>query len=140
MTIETILDNIDEILEKSWGVPLSGGKCVVDAEKVRDLIDEVRLFESARGVANRPVQPVEPVIRLEPIHTGKMPPQLALLSGTSAQIEEMAVEGSLTGNKEMIYQAICFDPLTASVCSLREIRSMVDEMFEANKEWLTQFK
>ena len=43
MTIETILDNIDEILEKSWGVPLSGGKCVVDAEKIRDLIDEVRL-------------------------------------------------------------------------------------------------
>ena len=43
MTIETILDTIDEILEKSWGVPLSGGKCVVDAEKIRDLIDEVRL-------------------------------------------------------------------------------------------------
>lgn len=43
MTIETILDNIDEMLEKSWGVPLSGGKCVVDAEKIRDLIDEVRL-------------------------------------------------------------------------------------------------
>ena len=29
---------------------------------------------------------------LEPIHVGKMPPQLALLSGTSAQIEEMVVE------------------------------------------------
>ena len=43
MTIETILDTIDEMLEKSWGVPLSGGKCVVDAEKIRDLIDEVRL-------------------------------------------------------------------------------------------------
>ena len=43
MTIETILDNIDEMLEKAWGVPLSGGKCVVDAEKIRDLIDEVRL-------------------------------------------------------------------------------------------------
>lgn len=43
MTIETILDTIDEMLEKSWSVPLSGGKCVVDAEKIRDLIDEVRL-------------------------------------------------------------------------------------------------
>jgi len=77
---------------------------------------------------------------LEPIHTGKMPPQLALLSGTSAQIEELAVEGSLAGDKEMIYQAICYDPLTSAVCSLREIRSMVDEMFEANKDWLPQFK
>lgn len=77
---------------------------------------------------------------LEPIHVGKLPPQCALLTGTSAQIEEMVVEGSLSGDREMIYQAICFDPLTAAVLGLREIRAMVDEMFEANKEWLTQFK
>ena len=77
---------------------------------------------------------------LEPIAVGNMPPQLALLSGTSAQIEELAVAGSLAGDKEMIYQAICYDPLTAAVCSLREIRSMVDEMFKANKAWLPQFK
>ncbi len=77
---------------------------------------------------------------LEPIHVGKMPPQLALLSGTSAQIEELAVAGSLAGDREMIYQAICYDPLTASVLSLREIRDMVDEMFKANEDWLPQFK
>lgn len=76
---------------------------------------------------------------LEPIHVGAMPPQLAILSGTSAQIEEMAVAGSLAGDRDLIYQAICYDPLTAAVCSLREIRSMVDEMFEINKDWLPQF-
>ena len=77
---------------------------------------------------------------LEPIHVGKMPPQLAILSGTSAQIEEMAVQASLTGDRELVYQAICYDPLTAAVCSLREIRSMVDEMFAINEPFLTQFK
>ena len=77
---------------------------------------------------------------LEAMHVGKLPPQLALLSGTSAQIEELAVEGSLAGDRDMIYQAICYDPLTAAVCSLREIRSMVDEMFEVNRDWLPQFK
>ena len=76
---------------------------------------------------------------LEPIATGKLPPQLALLSGTSAQIEELAVEGSLMGDKEMIYQAICYDPLTSAVCSLKEIRDMVNEMFEVNKDWMPQF-
>ena len=40
----------------------------------------------------------------------------------------------------MIYQAICYDPLTASVLSLREIRDMVDEMFRQNEDWLPQFK
>ena len=76
---------------------------------------------------------------LEPIHVGAMPPQCAILSGTNAQIEEMAVEASRTGNKDLVYQAICYDPLTSAVCSLREIRSMVDEMFAANKGYLPQF-
>ena len=76
---------------------------------------------------------------LEPIAVGHMPAQLALLSGTSAQIEEMVVEASLTGDKEMVYRAICYDPLTAAVCSLREIRDMVNEMFEQNRDWLPQF-
>ena len=77
---------------------------------------------------------------LEPIHVGKMPAQCALLSGTSAQIEEMVVEGSFAGDREMIYQAVCYDPLTSAVLSLREIRDMVDEMFKQNEDWLPQFK
>ncbi len=76
---------------------------------------------------------------LEAIHVGKLPAQLALLSGTSAQIEELVVEGSLAGDKEMIYQAVCYDPLTAAVLSLREIRDMVDEMFKQHEPYLTQF-
>lgn len=78
--------------------------------------------------------------RLEPMHVGALPPQLALLAGASAQIEEMAVEASIAGDREMVYRAICFDPLTSAVCSLREIRSMVDEMFKANEDYLPQFK
>ncbi len=77
---------------------------------------------------------------LEPIHVGAMPAQCALLSGISAQIEELAVNGSLAGDKEMIYQAICFDPLTSAVLSLKEIRDMVDEMFKQNEDYLPQFR
>lgn len=43
MNIEEILDMLDELLDRAWAVPLTGGRCVVDAEKVRDLIDDVRL-------------------------------------------------------------------------------------------------
>ncbi len=41
--IDVILNNLDELLENSWSLPLSGGRCVVDADKVRDLIDDIRL-------------------------------------------------------------------------------------------------
>ena len=43
MNIDDILDQMDEMLDKAWNLPLTGGRCVVDAEKVRDLIDDIRL-------------------------------------------------------------------------------------------------
>ena len=43
MNISEILDTINDMLDKAWGLPLSGGKCVVDVERLRDLIGDVRL-------------------------------------------------------------------------------------------------
>ncbi|MGC8668986.1 MAG: alpha-galactosidase [Chthonomonadales bacterium] len=77
---------------------------------------------------------------LDPIHVGKLPPQCAALVNISANNEEMAVEGALTGDARMVFHSICYDPLTSAVCSLEEIRSMVKEMFEVNREYLPQFK
>jgi len=58
-----------------------------------------------------------------------------MLTGLSAQIEELAVDGIMTGDKDKIRRAIYMDPLTSAVCSLEEIKSMVNEMFEANAEY-----
>lgn len=41
MSVEDLLDEIDEVLDKAWGLP--GGKSVVDAEKLRVVIDDIRL-------------------------------------------------------------------------------------------------
>ncbi len=77
---------------------------------------------------------------LDPIHVGPLPEQLAILNNINAQCEELAVEAALTGDPRKVFHAICFDPLTSAVLSLAEIKSMVDEMFQVNKEWLPQFK
>lgn len=62
------------------------------------------------------------------------------INHTNVIIEEMAVEAALTGNPRMVYQAICHDPLTAVVLSLAEIKQMVNQVFEQNKDYLPQFK
>jgi alpha-galactosidase len=77
---------------------------------------------------------------LNSIHVGALPPQLAALVNTSVAIEEMAVEAALTGDPEMVYHAICYDPLTAAVLSLAEIRDLVKAMLKKNKAHLPQFK
>lgn len=43
MNVEEILDLLEELLDRAWNLPLSGGKCVVDAEKVHDLVEDIRL-------------------------------------------------------------------------------------------------
>jgi alpha-galactosidase len=76
----------------------------------------------------------------EPVHVGALPPQCAPLTNLTAQIEEMAVEGALTGDPRLIFQAIAYDPLTSAVLSLAEIKQMVNQMFEQNKAYLPYFK
>jgi alpha-galactosidase len=76
---------------------------------------------------------------LKPIHVGPLPPQLAILNNVNAQCEELVVEGALEGDREKITQACLFDPLTASLLSLAEIKEMVDKMFEAEEKWLGAF-
>ena len=42
MNINELLDTIEDTLEESAGMPLSGGKRIVDVEQIRDYLDEVR--------------------------------------------------------------------------------------------------
>ena len=77
---------------------------------------------------------------LQPMHVGSIPDAVLPLMSLSSQIEEMAVKASFTGDADLVYQAICYDPLASSVLDLREIRAMVDELFAFSKPYLPQFK
>ena len=54
--------------------------------------------------------------------------------------KSIPVEACLTGDPHLVFQAICYDPLTASVLSLAEIKTMVNEMLAQNREYLTTFE
>ena len=75
-----------------------------------------------------------------PLHIGALPPECALLTALSCGIEEMAITAALTGDPVMVYQAICHDPLTASVLSLAEIRQMTNDLFSQHQDFLPTFK
>jgi len=49
------------------------------------------------------------------------------------------VEAALTGNREAVFHAVMLDPLTAAVCTLDQIRNLVDEMLNAQSQWLPKF-
>ena len=43
MNIDELLNMMEEMLEEATGLPFAGGKRVVDADRMQDIIDEVRL-------------------------------------------------------------------------------------------------
>lgn len=70
---------------------------------------------------------------------GELPPQCAALNLTNINVQRLAVLAAKTGDPETVVQAVALDPLTSSVLTLREIREMVTEMLDAQREWLPQF-
>ena len=43
VSVETMLENLEEVLEEGMSVPLSGGKRMVDVDAARDIIDDIRI-------------------------------------------------------------------------------------------------
>lgn len=70
---------------------------------------------------------------------GELPPQCAALNMTNINVQRLTVLAAKSGDPETVVQAIALDPLTSSVLTLKEIRDMVTEMLEAEREWLPQF-
>lgn len=75
---------------------------------------------------------------IQPTRYGALPPQCAALNQTNINVQELAVQAVVTGDKEHIYHAIALDPLTAAVCTLDEIGAMTDELFAANARYLLE--
>lgn len=76
---------------------------------------------------------------ISPVKRVTLPQNLAILVSHSSKIEELAVRAAIEGDPEKVFQAILFDPLTASVCSMSEIHEMVQEMLMKNKDYLSYF-
>ncbi len=111
-----------EVFEFNGNVPNTG----LIANLPADVCVEVPVFANRRG--------------FNPVPVGALPPQCAALNNVSVAVEEMAVEAALTGNPRLVFQAVAYDPLSAAVLSLAEIKRMVQAMLIRNKAYLPQFK
>ena len=74
------------------------------------------------------------------VYRGKLPTAAATLVSYTASIENLVVEAWENKSKQMVYQAVSLDPLCSAVLSLEEIKSMCDELFEVNREYLGDYR
>lgn len=76
---------------------------------------------------------------IHPTFIGDLPLQCAATCCASVNVQRMAVEAALTGDRNLVKLAVLHDLLTSAVLTPDQVWAMCDEMLEAEKEWLPQF-
>ncbi|MFA7231102.1 MAG: alpha-galactosidase [Victivallaceae bacterium] len=77
---------------------------------------------------------------IAPIHFGYLPAQCAALCCTNLHMIGLAAEACINRSKDMAFKSLLLDPLSAAVCSPKEIKAMTDKLFEAEKDFLPMYK
>ena len=73
---------------------------------------------------------------VQPTAVGALPPQLAALNRTNVNVQTLAVQAALTGDREHVFHAVALDPLTAALLTLEQARAMTEELLAAHADLL----
>jgi alpha-galactosidase len=77
---------------------------------------------------------------ISPTRYGKLPPQMAALCDSNMRVFDLAAQAVIERSREAAIHALMLDPLCAAVCSPAEIKRMTLELFEAEREFLPEYK
>lgn len=77
---------------------------------------------------------------INPQVCGPLPEVCAAINRTNINVQILTMLGAYLRRKDLIFQAAALDPHTSSELSLDDIQSLVDDMFEAEKDWLPEYK
>lgn len=68
-----------------------------------------------------------------------LPQACAATCRASIDVQRMAKDAALTGDRLLLKQAMLHDPLTAAVCNPEEIWQLTDHLLSAQADWLPQY-
>ncbi len=68
-----------------------------------------------------------------------LPLACAATCSATISVQRMAVEAAISGDIDLLKQAMLHDPLVGAICTPEEVWAMVDEMVVAQAQWLPQY-
>lgn len=69
--------------------------------------------------------------KVSPVRVGRLPSAPAALCQQSLSVQELAVEGVITKDRDLIYQAVMLDPQASALLTLRSMSELVDDLLNA---------
>ena len=70
---------------------------------------------------------------------GDLPLGCAAVCDVSVNVQRLSVMAAVTGDVQLLRQAMMMDPLVGAVCNTEEICQMADELLVAQAKWLPQY-
>ena len=77
---------------------------------------------------------------INPTRYGRLPAQMAAICASNMGMFDLGAQAIVERSKEAAIHALMLDPLCAAVCSPAEIKAMTLELFEAEKDYLPEYK
>jgi alpha-galactosidase len=77
---------------------------------------------------------------IQPTRFGRLPKVMAAICESNMRMFDLAADAAIEKSKKLARLALTQDPLTAAVCSPAEIFSLVDELFEAEADFLPGYQ
>jgi alpha-galactosidase len=71
---------------------------------------------------------------------GKLPAQMAAICDSNMRMFDLGATAVIERSKEAAVHALMLDPLTAAICSPAEIRQMTYELFDAEQDYLPEYR
>jgi alpha-galactosidase len=68
-----------------------------------------------------------------------LPDACAATCSASVNVQRMGMKAAMTGDVDLLKQAVLHDPLVGAICTPEEVWQMVDEMLVAQSQWLPQY-
>ncbi|MDR2483553.1 MAG: alpha-glucosidase/alpha-galactosidase [Treponema sp.] len=75
-----------------------------------------------------------------PCHVGPLPVQLAAMNMTNINVQLLTIAAAVEKKRDLVYNAAMLDPHTAGELDLDSIAAMCDELLEAHRQWLPEYR
>lgn len=76
---------------------------------------------------------------IQGLEVGALPIQLAALNQNHINVHQLVIEAAQEQSRDKVYYAACLDPHLSAELPLDQIRALVDDLFEAHKDWLPEY-
>ena len=140
MQKKLVSENVEHALSHEFGMPIIRAVVNDVPYKIHGNVLNTGLIDNLPQNACVEVPCMIDGCGVNPCRVGSLPEQCAALNRTNINVQNMTIEAARTHSKDAVYMAAYLDPHTAAELSLDDIRSLCDDLFEAHKGWLPEYR